>query len=208
MNTRADMLAKTNPSAATRLQKRKQKGVTLVELSVAVAVMGLIMAGALVGVPKLMMSLKTTQTITELQKIMTNVHGAFGTGELTGSNASGTAETIARSQIFDDLPVGTAANTFKNKFGGVVTGETGVVDAAVQTGVKFSYSNVPTDACMKLIPQVKDSFTTIEANGTTVKAYGAGYAPAELAAACGRPATPSATVNNANVVTVTFGISQ
>ncbi|MGC7404877.1 type II secretion system protein [Pandoraea pneumonica] len=211
MQVNAGALAQFKTNMTKRLNKRRQRGVTLVELAVAVAVMGMIMAGALVGVPALMTSLKTTRTVTELQQIVAKAHGAFGTGILTGDGAGRATTDPGFNSLFEELPPSGTAGEYRNQFGGVTRGVNVVVNSAVKTGAVFEYTNIPAKACEKIIPQVAANFTTILANGVPVKDYGGALGDATaIANACGTEAAadPADPRVNTTVTAIRFGISQ
>ncbi|MDR3397881.1 MAG: type 4 pilus major pilin [Pandoraea sp.] len=176
-----------------KLNKRRQRGVTLVELSVAVAVMGMIMAGALVGVPKLMDTVRGTQETKDLQMAVVAVQNAVMAGQLTtGTDAKG----------LDDLGLmgamqRTDTNKYLNRFGGLVVVENlpGSGSDAPPVGIKVISKTVPSSQCQKLISSLHPAFATVKVNGTELKRMNTAFDPAKLAAAC----SSSGDVNNASL---------
>lgn len=120
MNVRTDasVIAQLKSKLTHRPGKRHQRGVTLVELSVAVAVMGLIMAGAMVGVPRLMNSVKLSQEMKDWQMSSLAVQNAVASGTLTPQTAADVIRNMAIAEPFNRPEGGTQ---ILNRFGGAIT---------------------------------------------------------------------------------------
>ncbi|MFJ2994327.1 type 4 pilus major pilin [Pandoraea sp. NPDC087047] len=165
MQVNESALVQMKRKTAGRLQKGKQRGVTLVELSVAVAVMGLIMAGALVGVPKLMDGVRTTQEIKALQQAVVNTQNAITLGTL---KKVANAQDVTDLNLLDSLTTGTTANAYVNRFGGEVTVEA-PKDAAIKAGYALKYTMIPVSACEKMVASLESNFTEIYINDVLLK---------------------------------------
>lgn len=165
MQVNESALVQMKRNMAGRLQKGKQRGVTLVELSVAVAVMGLIMAGALVGVPKLMDGVRTTQEIKALQQAVVNTQNAITLGTL---KKVANAQEVADLNLLDSLTAGTQANEYVNRFGGEVTVVT-PKDSTIKAGYALKYTLIPVSACEKMVASLESNFTEIYINETLLK---------------------------------------
>ncbi|WP_174977757.1 type 4 pilus major pilin [Pandoraea bronchicola] len=168
----------------SRLNKRRQRGVTLVELSVAVAVMGLIMAGAMVGVPRLMNSVRVNQEIKDWQMAVVSVQNAVLSGQLTAKTA---AEDMDKMGLFNGMtPVAGQAGEYLNRFGGKMKMEpiTSAIANGPNFGVKVTSEEVPSDQCQKFMTTLQSNFTTISVNSTNLKDMRTPFKMGDLATAC------------------------
>ncbi|VVD76670.1 pilus assembly FimT family protein [Pandoraea anhela] len=171
MNVRTDAsaIAQLNNPLALRVNKRRQRGVTLVELSVAVAVMGLIMAGAMVGVPRLMNNVKLSQEMKDWQMSALAVQNAVAAGTLiAGKSTQVDIRPTAIAEPFN-RPAGTT--TILNRFGGEVT-----IDAVPSgsggypsSGVTVKSVGYPSSQCEDFASKMNGLFATLTINGQVIK---------------------------------------
>ncbi len=180
MQVNESALAQMKVTMNPRLNKRRQRGVTLVELSVAVAVMGLIMAGALVGVPRLMDGVRTTQEIKALQQTVVNTQNAITMGTLTKVlNAS----ELKSTSLLESFTPAAAGNNYVNGFGGVIE-PVAPSDAGIMAGFALKYTMVPVASCEKLIGSLHSNFTEITVNDQKLKDRSTPFDPTKLSTAC------------------------
>ncbi|WP_170936062.1 type II secretion system protein [Pandoraea sp. PE-S2R-1] len=167
MQVNAGALAQFKTKMTQRLNKRRQRGVTLVELAVAVAVMGLIMAGAMVGVPRLMASVKLTQELKDWQMASLAVQNAVATGRLvaTGTNQA----DIVSAGVMDGF--NRSGTDILNRFGGAVTveGVAGGSGTFPSSGIQVTSAGYPTEQCREFAAKMMPTFATLSINGTPVK---------------------------------------
>ncbi|VVD65030.1 prepilin-type cleavage/methylation domain-containing protein [Pandoraea iniqua] len=165
MQVNAGALAQFKTNMTQRLNKRRQRGVTLVELAVAVAVMGLIMAGAMMGVPRLMASVKLTQEIKDWQMASISVQNAVASGRLLNT---ATQADVTAAGIVDSFNKPTAT-TILNRFGGVVT-VVGIGTAPFpSSGVTVTSADYPTEQCKEFGSKLLNVFSTLSINGVEIK---------------------------------------
>ena len=168
-----------------RLNKRRQRGVTLVELSVAVAVMGLIMAGAMVGVPRLMNSVRVNQEIKDWQMAVVSIQNAVLSGQLTAKTTPQDMDKMGMFGSITPSPAGTPGE-YLNRFGGTLKMEP--ISTAIANGpnfgVKVTSEEVPSDQCQKFMTTLQANFATVTVNGTNLKDMKTPFNMGNLATAC------------------------
>lgn len=142
--------------------RRKQAGVTMVELAVAVAVMTLIIAGAMVGVPRLMASMKNTQEIKDWQMAALTVQSLVMSGTLPSSSAD-----LAKSTIVEGFTKN--GTTVLNRFGGTITLEKQDGSGYPSSGIKVVSLGYPTAQCVTFTSSIYDVFSTLKINGQDIK---------------------------------------
>ncbi|VVE04870.1 prepilin-type cleavage/methylation domain-containing protein [Pandoraea pneumonica] len=163
MHVNAGALAQFKTNMTQRLNKRRQRGVTLVELAVAVAVMGLIMAGAMVGVPRLMASVKLNQEIKDWQMASLAVQnmvmgGSFPTTDL--------ATNIPTSPVVEGF--NRNGTKILNRFGGAVSFDS-VPGDYPSTGMQVVSEGYPSAQCVDFVTKMYPTFSTITVGSIAVK---------------------------------------
>ncbi|WP_174979305.1 type II secretion system protein [Pandoraea communis] len=185
MNMQANegALVQMKSKMVSRLNKRRQRGVTLVELSVAVAVMGLIMAGAMVGVPRLMNSVRVNQEIKDWQMAVVSVQNAVMSGQL---NSSTTLPAMHDLGIFGSMQRVGTSDKYLNRFGGEVTPSviTGGGTDKPTFGLNIVSKDLPSEQCQKLFSSMHPSFATIKVNQQDLKTMKTPFDMNKLGAAC------------------------
>ncbi|EON13971.1 hypothetical protein C266_09402 [Pandoraea sp. SD6-2] len=186
MNMQANegALVQMKSKMVSRLNKRRQRGVTLVELSVAVAVMGLIMAGAMVGVPRLMNSVRVNQEIKDWQMAVVSVQNAVLSGQLTATTA---LPDMDKMGLFTGMtPISGKPGEYLNRFGGKMKMEpiASAIANGPNFGVKVTSEEVPSDQCQKFMTTLQSNFATISVNGTSLKDMKTPFKMGDLATAC------------------------
>ncbi len=168
-----------------RWSKRRQRGVTLVELSVAVAVMGLIMAGAMVGVPRLMNSVRVNQEIKDWQMAVVSVQNAVLSGQLTAKTTPKDMDNMGLFGAMTPSP-GNVDGEYLNRFGGTMKMApiTAAINDGPNFGVQVTSEDVPSDQCQKFMTTLHSNFATISVNGTTLKNLKTSFQMGKLAEAC------------------------
>lgn len=170
MHVNAGALAQFKTNMTKRLNKRRQRGVTLVELAVAVAVMGLIMAGAMVGVPALMANVKLSQEIKDWQMSSLAVQSAVASGILTPTTSPQQIRDMAIAEPFN-RPAG--QTTILNRFGGRITITTLAGNGFPSSGVSAVSVGYPTKQCQEFASKMQGLFSTFSINGVDIKSESA-----------------------------------
>ncbi|WP_167365766.1 type II secretion system protein [Pandoraea norimbergensis] len=166
MQVNAGALAQFKTKMTQRLNKRRQRGVTLVELAVAVAVMGLIMAGAMVGVPKLMASVKMTQELKDWQMASLAVQNAVASGRLLATGTD--QDTVVASGVMDGF--NRSGANLLNRFGGAITVVGVTAGGFPSSGIQVTSLGYPSEQCKELAAKMMPSFSTLTINAVSVKA--------------------------------------
>lgn len=184
MQLNGGALVQMKSKMVSRLNKRRQRGVTLVELSVAVAVMGLIMAGAMVGVPRLMNSVRVNQEIKDWQMAVVSVQNAVLSGQLTATTAVADMDKMG---LFTGMtPVPSKPGEYVNRFGGpmkMVPIERAIANGP-NFGVQVTSEEVPSDQCQKFMTTLQSNFATVSVNNTVLKDLRTPFKMSDLATAC------------------------
>jgi prepilin-type N-terminal cleavage/methylation domain-containing protein len=166
----ASEIAKTRTTFTQRLtqrfSRRRQRGVTLVELSVAVAVMGLIMAGAMVGVPRLMNSVKLSQEMKDWQMAALAVQNGVASGTLT---ATSSADEIMKMAVTEPFNRTDAGKRLLNRFGGTIVIAPVPGSGYPSSGVTVTSGGYPSAQCAEFAGKMNNLFATLTVNGTEIK---------------------------------------
>ncbi|MBN4677386.1 prepilin-type N-terminal cleavage/methylation domain-containing protein [Pandoraea nosoerga] len=173
------------PRLMQRLRRRRQRGVTLVELSVAVAVMGLIMAGAMVGVPRLMNGVKLSQEMKDWQMVVLAVQNAVASGTLTSSTSTGDLLKMAVTEPFNRTDNG---SKLLNRFGGEIVMK--AVDGTTYpaSGVEVKSVSYPSAQCVEFAGKMGNLFATLSINGTELKSNTRALDMTQITDACSKRA--------------------
>ncbi|QDH57987.1 prepilin-type N-terminal cleavage/methylation domain-containing protein [Pandoraea pnomenusa] len=166
VRTDANAIAKRNTPRIQRLRQRRQRGVTLVELSVAVAVMGLIMAGAMVGVPRLMNSVKLSQEMKDWQMSALAVQNGVASGILTTQS---TPEKILEMAVAEPFNRTNGGKSLLNRFGGNITINPVPGTTYPSSGVMVKSVGYPSAQCEEFAAKMIGTFATLSINGAEIK---------------------------------------
>lgn len=172
-----------SPKVARVQLIKAQRGFDLVQIAIVVGVIGVLMAAAFVGVPRVMASVRATGEAQDLQAF------ALAHQEIPATVDVNTAYLAAnnlypRSQLTASTPGATAKDAdipgkYVNRFGGDIT----LTHADLVTTVLSKA--IPTLACEKLVPIVAGSFRAVTVGTTIVKSVnGPLAAPSTFKTAC------------------------
>nr|WP_224788634.1 type 4 pilus major pilin [Pandoraea terrae] len=179
--------------------RRRQRGMSLVEIGVVVALVGVLMAGAFVGVPAIMMNLKANGEVTDLQEAAAGIQ-RIAMGSAITMPPSGTALGAPAAHALGFYPshrftsstgsagtggAATTINGLKNRFNGDIT--ITPLDAIVTgqgKGIEILSKAVPTAACVKVVGAVAGVFDEILVGSEAVKPFRGPLNMATLATGC------------------------
>lgn len=170
----------------------KQKGFTLIELGIVVAVGFLIIGIGLYKAPSVMAGYRANAEINELPQIVTN-------SQKIAANApnftSFSLDTFIRNDAFPanrvTIPASGSA-TATNRWNGTITFASGTITTAGDIG-RYVYTNVPDAECKQVVNAVAQMFRRVYVDkgnsgtagaGTAVKPDNARLDEASLGAAC------------------------
>ena len=113
--TRTD---KSNPLARRLAARKNQKGYSIIELSIALAIVSIILVTALTGVQRILRSNKVNEDLKGLNlaasKIGVMLSNVQSTNGITQAN-------LVALRVFEDFRVNSSTNAVTNAFGGNIT---------------------------------------------------------------------------------------
>lgn len=181
--------------ATQRVQKalrsrRRQKGFDLIQLGLVVALIGLMMGAALVGVPRLIENIKTGQQVDDLRSFATQAQGMFAhyrANEITTTALAG-AEVYPTDRA---SPFDKEAPSYISRYSGVVvniSADSGLTETS--RAVKVSLTPPSAGACSKIAAQMAPLASKMEVGGQPFEASGlpARVDVGAVATACNDPA--------------------
>ncbi|AUH51476.1 hypothetical protein CXB49_11930 [Chromobacterium sp. ATCC 53434] len=147
---------------------KRQAGIDLIQLSVAVGIIAFILSVGFLVVPTVMTNIKVNSETSDVQQSVSNALRVFGTGmDSTGLN---TATAINLRLSPPDRINGT---TILNRFGGQVDWTAGTLFGN-NDGIVITSTGYTAEACAKLVPNVQALFGRIKVGTVAVKDLPAG----------------------------------
>ena len=187
----------------TKKQSTKQKGYSIIELSIALAIISIILVGSLAGVQRVLRSNNLNNELKSAQLGMANLTTLLATTNSTSGISSAGAITL---KLFDGLQVDATNNLYKNNFGGFIYAESNAVGIGADnanSGFIYSSTNIPPDICSDYLNGLASIATQLSAGnaayaadaklpganlgrmvGTVVKNVGGSLDISQMAAAC------------------------
>ncbi|MCD4485202.1 hypothetical protein LQR31_12010 [Chromobacterium vaccinii] len=159
---------------------KRQAGIDLIQLSVAVGIIAFILAVGFLVVPTVMTNIKVNSETSDIQQSVSNALRVFG----SGADSSGLTTDVAVSLKLSP-PDRISGKTILNRFGGTVDWSHGSVFGN-EDGLTITSKGYSAEACAKLVPNVQALFARIKIGGTTVKdtANGTALSVSSLGTAC------------------------
>ena len=179
-----------------RTQLVSQKGYSIIELSIALAIISIILVGSLAGVQRVLRSNNVNTDLRNINLAAANLTTMYST-QATTSGLS--MATLISLKVFDGFNVNTATTTVTNAFGGNITiaPNSATVDgSAANTGFIVYSTNIPSEACpdyLNGLEKLSSNMSTTTATtpavagavyGTAVRANNAPLVLATVASAC------------------------
>lgn len=143
--------AVTTPAPIPQPSLRRQKGYSIVELSIALAIISIILVTALAGVQRILRSNSTNEDLRNLNLLASKL-----TVMLTNvTNTAGIAQgQLINLRMFEGFRVNAVAGTVNNAFGGniTVTTNTAILGTVpVNGGLMLYSSGIPPEVCSDYI---------------------------------------------------------
>ena len=162
--TRTD---KTNPLARRLAARKNQKGYSIIELSIALAIVSIILVTALTGVQRILRSNKVNEDLKGLNlaasKIGVMLSNVQSTNGITQAN-------LVALRVFEDFRVNSSTNAVTNAFGGNITvlpNKNAMGTVPVDGGRVIYSSAIPPEACSDYISGLAPISSHISASSAT-----------------------------------------
>ena len=157
-----------------KTQAFNQKGYSIIELSIALAIISIILVGSLAGVQRVLRSNNVNSDLRNINLTAANLSTMYSSQPNTAVVAMA---TLVGLRVFDGFAVNTANNTVTNAFGGQITVTTNAaaIDGfPANSGFMVYSTNIPSEAC----PDYLNGLQKISPNMTTTNAVGPAVAGA------------------------------
>lgn len=162
--------------------QRLQRGLTLIELMVVLAIIAVILALALKPVRTVLANAKANDEVGELPTIITNMQKVYAN---RASFAGATQATFVNSNVFPTSRVVSGSTDLINRWGGaIIVSVITMGEGTPNNGISLTYQGVPSLECAAIIPQMDDNIRVVTVNGTTVKEDRQPSDPAAVGTAC------------------------
>lgn len=160
-----------NPSELVKnkpTSKKKQGGFDLIQIGIVVSIIGVLMASATVGVPRIMSSIRDNAEVQDMNTIGMNLIREYATKTIAGNeNATVLAGFIPANKIV-------SGGGFGNRYGGELT-ITAAGTAATNLPMRriaLLSSGIPAESCEKLVLATQHNFAAIKVGAEMVKTNG------------------------------------
>ncbi len=132
---------------ARKLGKNRKRGLTLMEVAMVLAIIGIVIAAALLYYNSANTARQTTAALGQLAQIQTSVRSLYsGQANYTGVNAA----NLASSQALPSSMI--SGTTIRHAFNGNVTiAATNTPGGGTASGFTVTFANVPQDACKQML---------------------------------------------------------
>lgn len=132
---------------ARKLGKNRKRGLTLMEVAMVLAIIGIVIAAALLYYNSANTARQTTAALGQLAQIQTSVRSLYS-GQASYNGV--TAAELAKSQALPSSMIGTG-DTIRHAFNGGVTIAATTTNGVADSGFTVTFANVPQDACKQML---------------------------------------------------------
>lgn len=146
---------------------RRQKGMTLVETMIAIAIGLIIVAVGIKGVSGAMSDSRSTDEVGDLPKIFTNMQKVYGQ---RASFSGATQAIFVNANVFPTSMTTSGSTNVTNRWGGAVTVAVTAIAGGTNNALTYETTGVPSSECNNVIPQLDNVVRIVTVNGTSVKA--------------------------------------
>lgn len=146
---------------------RRQRGMTLVETMIAIAIGLIIVAVGIKGVRGAMADSRSTDEVGDLPKIFSNLQKVYAQRP---SFAGATQAIFVNNNAFPDSMVTSGSTNVTNRWGGAVTVAVTSIGGGTNNALTYETTGVPSAECSNVIPQLENVVRIVTVNGTSVKA--------------------------------------
>lgn len=158
------------------MQRHLERGFTLIELGIAIAIAAVVVGVGLMVVPQMLADNKVSSEIATLGNIASRTQKTWASKTTyTGS----TLQNMIDADVFPAMMVSSDRATVTSQWGGLVT-----VASATDAELQIKYASVPAYECRNLLPQVERMFGTMKVGADSVKAVGGTFQASTAATKC------------------------
>lgn len=183
--------------------RSRQAGFDLIQLSIVVGVIGVLMAAALVGVPRVMNGVRANGAVQDLQAMISSFQTGLATSSFSEAADRSVTGFIRHGFISPSAIVG--GTSMRGRFGGDVQIAPDA-DGYGALAVNVKYPDVPSRVCPSLIMSLQGSVSMLKVGSAELKSGSKAFAATEVAAACQSKAKADAPVSS-KPVTIEFVIA-
>lgn len=133
-------------SLSWKRRLKRQRGLTLIESAAALAVLAVVVAGALLVYTMADGNRKTTEAISQLAAIQQSVRSLYG-GQATFTNL--TSAALASSNSLPQRMI--SGTTIRHAFNGAANIAAADAGGGAASGFSVEFTNVPKDSCVKMV---------------------------------------------------------
>lgn len=145
---------------------RQQRGYSLVELSIVVAIIALLIYGVVKLVNGVIADHKANAELSEMPTIITKIQKIYA----NRPNFSGATQAIlVNNNAFPADWVVAGSTNLVNRWSGTVTLAVATIGAIANNAITLTTAGVPDSECKSIVPGMDDSVRTTTVNGTVVK---------------------------------------
>ncbi|MTH95488.1 type 4 pilus major pilin [Roseibium sp. RKSG952] len=168
------------------LSARRKRGVTLIEAAMVLAILAIVVAGIMIFYTNADGSRKTSATISELGAIQQGVRSLYS-GQSSYSGVSNTV--LVNTEALPSKMI--AGSTIRHSHNGPVTVAAANAGGGTSSGFSVVMSNIPSDACSRMVTQdLGRGLYSVAVGGTTRSITGTPppFDPATAGSSCGSAA--------------------
>ena len=132
---------------ARKLGRNRKRGLTLMEVAMVLAIVGIVIAAALLYYNSANTARQTTSALGQLAQIQQSIRSLYA-GQSSYAGVSHTE--LAQSEALPASMIGTG-NTIRHAFNGTVEIEPATTAGGSNSGFKVTFANVPQDACKQML---------------------------------------------------------
>ena len=176
------------PSKIVKKQKlSKQKGFTLVEVGIVVAIAAVIIGLGLVVVPSILSSNKANAEVSLIPAAVSKIQKAFSN---QNDFSSATTAMVTKLNAFPNEQVNQTNGTITNRWNGAVNVLPTNLHGTDNDGAAITSANIPSAECVAIVQGVERTVARITVGTTVVKAVGDAAAdPTAVGTACNAAST-------------------
>jgi prepilin-type N-terminal cleavage/methylation domain-containing protein len=147
-------------------QAVNQKGYSIIELSIALAIISIILVGSLAGVQRVLRSNNLNNELKSAQLGLANLTTFLATTNSTSGLTSSGAVTL---KLFDGLQIDTGNSLYKNNFGGFIYTESNkdaIGANLANSGFIYATTNIPQEICSDYLSGLASVSTQLAAGNS------------------------------------------